>query len=73
MGSFDPGPPPDKSGWSPTTSTVGGGLIGLTAAQLIVALSNQYLAHPFSAELSSSITAFCVTCAGYFFKDGGRK
>lgn len=65
---------PDKpTGWVPTNSTLGGAGIGLAAAQVIVALCDQYFQHPLSAEFSSAITTLCVAAAGYFIKDGGRK
>lgn len=64
---------PDKPGWIPTTSTLGGAGIGLAAAQVIVAICDQYFQHALSPELASAITTLCVAAAGYIFKDGGRR
>lgn len=61
------------SGWQPTTSTLGGAAIGLAAAQVVVAVCDQYFQRPLGPELASAITTLCVAIAGYFFKDGGRR
>ena len=66
----DPDPP---SGWKPTNSTIGGAAIGLAAAQVIVAVCDQYFHQALGPELASAITTLCVAASGYFIKDGGRK
>jgi hypothetical protein len=69
----DPTTQKSSAGWTPTTSTVGGGVIGAALGQVIIAVCDQYLHTPLNPELASAITTLCVTAAGYFIKDGGRK
>jgi hypothetical protein len=74
MGNFNPDEPgSSKSGWVPTTSTVGGGVIGAAVAQVIVAVCDAYFKTPLDAATSSAVTTLCVSVAGYFIKDGGRR
>lgn len=68
---FPVNPPP--SGWTPTTSTVGGGLLGGALAQLLCALAETYTPHPLSSATAAALTTVCVFAVGYFFPDGGRK
>lgn len=56
--------PPSR--WAPTNKLIGGATIGAAVAQLIVALCNQYLHSPLSAESSSAITILCYAVAAYF-------
>ncbi len=66
-------PPPAPSGWSPTTSTIGGGVLGGALAQIIVAVIEQTAHVTISSATAGAIATLCVVAAGYFFPDGGRK
>jgi hypothetical protein len=66
-------PDPDKpTSWVPHQSVVGGSIFGTALAQIVVAICDQYLAHPLTAELASAITTVCVTLAVYFIPDKSR-
>lgn len=64
---------PPQVGWVPTTSTVGGGLLGGALAQLLCALIDAYAVHPIGSATAAALTTVCVFAVGYFFPDGGRR
>lgn len=65
--------PAASSGWTPTTSTVGGGVIGGAMAQLIVAFIESVAHVTLTSATTGAITTLAVVAAGYLFPDGGRK
>ncbi len=70
----EPDPPSSpKTGWTPTTSTVGGAILGTAVAQLITAGLETYLKHPLGSVTAGAISTVCIFIIGYFFPDGGRK
>jgi uncharacterized membrane protein YeaQ/YmgE (transglycosylase-associated protein family) len=73
MNNPNPAPPPPQSGWTPTTSTVGGGVIGGAVAQVLVSMIEQLTHTTLSSSLTGAISVLCVVAAGYLFPDGGRK
>ncbi len=66
-------PPPPPSGWTPTTSTLAGGVIGGAAAQIITATIEFFTHATVSAATAGAISTLAVVIAGYVFPDGGRK
>jgi len=66
-------PNPVSTGWSPTTSTIGGGVLGGAFAQVLVAVIEALSHQPLSSQLTGAITTLSVALIGYFFPDGGRK
>ncbi len=66
-------PNPVPSGWTPTTSTVAGGVIGGAAAQIITAVVEALAHTTLSTATAGAISTLAVVIAGYFFPDGGRK
>jgi len=68
-----PDPITPVSGWTPTTSTVGGGVLGGAVAQIIVAVIEALSHQPLTSQLTGAITTLSVVIVGYFFPDGGRK
>lgn len=64
--------PPAQAGWKPTSSTVGGALLGGALAQIIVAILTKLNWAP-DPMTAGAITTVCTFAVGYFFPDGGRK
>lgn len=69
----NPEPDIQSAGWKPTTSTVGGSVIGTFVGIIVVGVCDRLLKTPLDPTLSSAITGLCTAVAGYCFKDGGRK
>lgn len=69
----NPEPDPPKAGWTPTSSTVGGAILGTAFAQLITAGIETFSGHALSSGTGGAITTICIFLIGYFFPDGGRK
>lgn len=65
--------PDPSSGWKPTTSTVGGAILGTAVAQLITACIEQFAHITLNSQTGGAITTVCIFAVGYFFPDGGRK
>jgi hypothetical protein len=65
--------PPTTSRWVPTRKLIGGGIIGQAAAQVIVAVCDQYLKAPLSPELAAAITTLCYATAAYFIPNGNAQ
>jgi hypothetical protein len=68
----NPEPPKPATNWTPHQSVVGGSIFGTALAQIVVAVCDQYFAHPLSAELASAVTTVCVTLCVYFIPDKSR-
>lgn len=68
-----PTPTPPNVGWTPTTSTVAGGVIGGAFAQLLTAGIEQFAHVTLSSATAGAISTLAVVAAGYFFPDGGRR
>jgi hypothetical protein len=62
----------ERPGWKPTTSTVGGALIGGAVAQVVIGVFEQFFV-PLNPNIAGGLTVLCVALAGYLFPDGGRK
>lgn len=61
----NPEPTPATS-WIPSRKAVGGSILGTAAAQIIVAVCDQYLKTPLTPELASAVTTVCVFAIAYF-------
>lgn len=70
-----PIPTPDSqpSGWMPTSSTLGGAILGGALSQIICAVIEQFSHATISTVTAGAISTVCVFAVGYLFKDGGRK
>ena len=68
----DPAPAP-QSGWVPTTSTIGGGVLGGAVGQVVIAMSESVAHVTLTSATAGAITTIAVIVAGYLFPDGGRK
>ena len=66
-------PTPPSSGWTPTTSTVGGAVLGGAVAQLATAAIEQFGHVTLSSATAGALTTLLVAIAGYIFPDGGRR
>lgn len=69
----NPEPNQQPSGWTPTSSTIGGAALGGAIAQVIVATLDQLTHITISLSTAGAITTICIFAVGYLFKDGGRK
>jgi len=60
-------PEPDQpTSWIPSRKLITGGIVGQAAAQIIVAVCDQYFKTPLSPELAAAITTLCYAAAAYF-------
>ena len=65
--------PPQSSGWTPTTSTMGGAILGGALGTLVTAIVESVYKQKLDSTTVNAISTVCIFAVGYFFKDGGRK
>jgi hypothetical protein len=62
----NPEPPNHPNRWVPTNKLIGGAVISQAAAQIIVAVCDQYFSHPLTPELATAISTLCYAIGAYF-------
>ena len=62
-----------KAGWTPTTSTMAGAVLGGALGEIIVSTIEYFTHQTIGSGTASAIGTVCVFAVGYFFPDGGRK
>ncbi len=72
MSTPDPKIPP-PAGWTPTTSTMGGAILGGALGTLVTAIVEQVSHQKLDSTTVNAISTVCIFAVGYLFKDGGRR